>query len=64
MERAMKTFKISRTVIDALIVIVLTVSIPVVAYGQKKVSSATTINTQQMMADAKDLPTLQVAEPF
>jgi hypothetical protein len=67
-ERAMKTFNISKTVIYVLLVAALTVSIPmVVAYGQKKVPTAPgaiTIDTYQMMAGAKNLPVLQVDEPY
>jgi hypothetical protein len=64
----MKTLKFYKTVIYALFVVVLTASIPmVVAYGQKKeaaVPGATTIDIYQMMMDAKDLPVLQVDEPY
>lgn len=64
----MKTFKISKTVSYVLLVVVLTVSIPmVVAYGQKKeaaVQDAISIDTYQMMVDAKNLPVLQVDELY
>lgn len=64
----MKTFNISKTISYVLLVVALTVSIPmVVAYGQKKeatVSDAITMDTYQMMVDAKDLPVLQVDEPY
>ena len=64
----MKTFKISKTVGYVLLVAVLTVSIPmVVAYGQKKeaaVRDAITMDPHQMMVEAKNLPVLQVDEPF
>jgi hypothetical protein len=64
----MKTFKIFKTINYVLLVVVLTVSIPmVVAYGQKKeaaVPNAITMDTYQMMVDAKNLPVLQVDEPF
>jgi hypothetical protein len=57
-----------KTFIYILMVVVLTVSIPmVVAHGQKQeaaVPSATTIDTYQMMVDAKDLPVLEVDQPF
>lgn len=64
----MKTFKISRSVNYVLLVIVLTVSIPmVVAYGQKNeaaTSAITTIDIYQMTVDAKDLPVLLIDEPY
>lgn len=64
----MKTTKISKTVIYVLFAVILTVSIPmVVAYGQKKEAAApdaTTIDIYQMTVDAKDLPVLQVDEPY
>ena len=57
-----------KTFIYILMVVVLTVSIPmVVAHGQKQeaaVPSATTIDTYQMMVNAKDLPVLEVDQPF
>ena len=64
----MKTLKIYKTVIYVLFAVVLTASIPmVVEYGQKKeaaIPGATTIDTYQMMVNAKDLPVLQAREPY
>jgi hypothetical protein len=64
----MKTFKFSKTVSYVLLVVILTVSIPmVVAYGQKKeaaVQDAISIDTYQMMVDAKNLPVLRVDELY
>jgi hypothetical protein len=63
----MKTIKISKTVLYVLFAVVLTASIPiVVAYGQKKEVAADTamIDINQMTVDAKNLPILQVDQPY
>ncbi len=63
----MKTIKISKTVLYVLFAVVLTASIPmVVAYEQKKEVAAdtTTIDINQMTVDAKNLPVLQVDQPY
>jgi hypothetical protein len=62
-EKAMKSWK--RTIaFTALIVGILTISIPLAAGAHKKLAKLQGMNTSQMMIDVKNLPVVNVAEPY